>query len=55
MYERLCLKALIKKTCPPKYVLYAEGRLLGGKNGKIAGSRLNTAQRLAVGSVAQVV
>ncbi len=55
MYERLCPKELIKKICPLKSVSCAEGRLLGEKNGKIAGMRLSIAQRLAVVSAAQVV
>jgi len=52
MYERLCPKELIKKICPLKSVSCAEDRLLGEKNGKIAGMRLSIAQRLAVVSAA---
>lgn len=55
MYEGLCPKELTKKICPLKPVSYAEDRLLGEKNGKIAGMRLSIAQRLAVVSAAQVV
>jgi hypothetical protein len=55
MYGVLCLKVLIKKIYPLKFVLCVGDHLLGEKNGKIAGMRLNIAQKPVVGSVAQLV